>query len=175
MKNSWAKVCRTGELLYGLGIVCAVQGRMVESFNYFGRGSKQLERATNTAVHWNVAKMRYKLAIHYQQEHDYNQARYATSTFWSLHLHKLTLFTSALLSQCDEYYKTASHFNSMRARVLFRLSQCYIQLGRDYFPLAGDTQIFAWELRKPFRPHDTRGPTQLTMKDYDELVVFWCR
>ena len=67
-------VCRTGELLYALGIICAVQGRMLESFNYFRGGRRQLERASGTVFHWNVAKIRYKSAGHYIQKHDWNPA-----------------------------------------------------------------------------------------------------
>ena len=61
-QQSWANVPRTGELLYSLGTVSALQGRMRESHDYFFRGKKQLEQATGTTLHWNVAKISYKLA-----------------------------------------------------------------------------------------------------------------
>ena len=146
---------------------------MQASFNYFSRGRKQLERATGQAFHWNVAKMVYKLAGHYMMQDNWNRAQYATITFWSLHLHKLTFFTSKLLIQCEEYYKTASHYTPMRARVQYHLSRTYA--GQRKLSQARDARFRAWELRKSLRPHDERGPEQLKGKDFDDLVVFWCR
>lgn len=35
---------------------------MLESFDYYSRGKKQLEQATGTTLHYNVAKISYKLA-----------------------------------------------------------------------------------------------------------------
>lgn len=58
----WANFPRTGELLYSLGTVSALQGRMRESHDYFFRGKKKLEQATGTTLHYNIAKLCYKLA-----------------------------------------------------------------------------------------------------------------
>ena len=47
---------------------------MLESFSYYTRGRTQLEAVTGTKFHWNVAKMKYKLAGHHILRHEWDSA-----------------------------------------------------------------------------------------------------
>ena len=146
---------------------------MRESLDHYRRGRRLLEAATGTSCHWSVAKMMYKLAGHYIRQHDWDRALYAISTLYFPHLQKLTLCTSDLLIQCDEYYKTSRHFDGIRARIQYRL--LYVYEGQDLRLHARKAWNLAFSIRKSLREDDPRGRNQLFGKDYDELVVAWCR
>ena len=48
---------------------------MLESYEYFFGGKKQLEQATGTTLHWNVAKINYKLAGVHIKERNWDLAQ----------------------------------------------------------------------------------------------------
>ena len=59
---SRSNACENGEILYELGIFCAVQG-------------SRRWKSQASVEHWNVARMAYKLAGHYIQEHRWKPAK----------------------------------------------------------------------------------------------------
>ncbi len=92
---------------------------------------------TNPMYIANLMQMiKYKLAGHHMRRYEWDSAQYATSTLLFLHLHKLTLCTSVLLVQCDEYYKTSpDYFKGMRVRVQFHLFNVYTRQGNRFHAL----------------------------------------
>ena len=51
-----------------LGTVSAIRGEMFDSFASYKRGRDQLEQVLGTAMHWNLAKVAYKLAGLYMRQ-----------------------------------------------------------------------------------------------------------
>ena len=60
--------------MYALGTISAIRGEMLDSFAYYKRGRDQLEQVLGIALHWNLAKIAYKLAGLYIRQLDWNSA-----------------------------------------------------------------------------------------------------
>ena len=60
--------------MYALGTIAAIRGEMLDSFAYYKRGRDQLEQVLGTALHWNLAKISYKMAGLYIRQLDWNSA-----------------------------------------------------------------------------------------------------
>ena len=155
LKSTEAGTMKTGRLLYAMGNIYDDLGRKEESFEYHSRALEKFEKAIG--LHHNRSTdVMYRLADHHCRDKNYEAA--------------MELIDKALLT-----LNTRPLFDREMARFYFKKADVMHKTREFVNPI--DYQIYAKTAASTYAKYrpKMKPASELTEKDYNELVMFWSR
>ena len=140
--------------LYALGNVCETLGRLDEAERHDRKAQDLLIRQCG-ASHHRTADIICRVARHDMRRGSFQVA------------------LDALLKARSTWDAQSLFFTPELARVGFMISRLYAVRGEE-LPMEWRLRQ-AWTSFQNLRPFDTRGTEELDEKDFDGLLVFWCK